>query len=212
VNLSVAVQHHPSRAHRLAPLTASLGCSAAVVSDPDPLGGINPWRSSRECWRRTPTNADWRLVVQDDALPCRDFYPGVLAALAAAPGPICAFYLGENPRQTARVMRTYASWGASWVPGQVGDWVPCVALAMHTALALDLARYESGTTVISDDEIIGRWAADRHHPWFSTIPSLVQHDDDEPSIIGGHVYHPGARQAACWIGDYSALQVDWSRL
>lgn len=187
----------------------ALGQTVEVVTDPEPDGPISPLRCARAAWNATPPLADWRLVLQDDALPCRDFLQGAARALSVAPAPVVAFYLGWVPPQTARAALV-ASEYSTWVPGVRGDWVPTVATAINADVARGVAAF-SEHSELGDDTLLGVYCNDRDVAWCATIPSLVQHDDDEPSIIGGHLYHPGARQASCFIGAYSALDVDWTR-
>lgn len=189
----------------------ALGSRVPVVEDPHPFATTNPWRCAREAWRRTPRKADWRLVLQDDVLPCRDFLAGARRALSVAPAPIVAFYLGWVPQQTATLAQVRAGQCSSWVTGVTGEWVPTVATAIRADLARDLAAFHPGDRQIGDDTILGQFVGARGLNWCATIPSLCQHDDDEPSTVGGHRAHPGPRQASCFIGSYSALEVDWTR-
>lgn len=213
VRLSVAIQHHPSRPDLPKRLRAALRRSSAtveVVTDPDPTGPRNPWRTAQLAWSRTPASCTHRLVLQDDVLPCRDFLKHAGRALSAKPDRVASFYLGTNAIVSWQRMLVAAPTCAAWVEGFSASWVPALALALPAELALDLAAFHDGTEPIADDEVYGRWCREQGLPWYATIPSLVDHDDDAPSLMRDP-YARGDRRAACWIGDTDPGLIDWTR-
>lgn len=87
MELCAIVQHHPSRAgllpallERLAPLQTS------VVLDPQPDSEWpSPWRSYRACLEAVRDgDATHALIIQDDAMPCRDFAAALPTIIEAA--------------------------------------------------------------------------------------------------------------------------------
>ena len=219
IRLSVAIQHHPSRAELPKRLRRAMrnpgrvryqdGPLIEVIHDPDPSGPPNPWRAARECWRRTPDWCTHRLVIQDDALPCRRFLYHAQRAIAARPDRITAFYVGTNAVLTYRRMLVAAQDCTAWVEGDRTGWVPCIALAMPRALALSLAEFHDGTEPVADDDVVGRWCREHGLPWYATIPSLVDHDDDAPSLM--KTQWAGRRVAACWVGQADPRLIDWDK-
>jgi hypothetical protein len=220
LRLSVAIQHHPSRPHlprRLrralrtrAPRPGGSGPLVEVVSDPDPSGEANPWRCARECWQTTPDWCTHRLVIQDDAVPCSRFLVHAQRALAARPDRITAFYVGTNAIFTYRRMLVAAQDCSAWVEGDPTSWVPCIALAMPAEWALSLGDFHDGTAPIADDDVVGRWCRTRGLPWYATIPSLVDHDDEAASLMRSE-WANGRRVAACWVGQADPMLIDWQR-
>jgi len=95
------------------------------------------------------------------------------------------------------------------------SWFPAVAVAWPVRLIAPLLEYVDqqpwAQTHRADDEIIGRFL--RHHGEtpYATVPSLVDHPDDVPSLIGTR--HRGglnpARVVACWVGDCPADEINW---
>lgn len=156
-----------------------------------------------------PNDSTHHLVIQDDVLPCRGFLEHAGRALAAKPDRITAFYLGTNAIISYRQMLVAAGQGYSWVEGHPASWVPALALAIPARFVPSLVEFDDGTHPVADDEVYGRWC--RHHglPWWATIPSLVDHDDNAPSLMRTP-HTRGRRVAACWIGDCDPGLIDWT--
>lgn len=216
VVLSVAIMAHPSRleyAHalrrRLHARRAS-GETLEIVLDPDPDGPRNPWRTARLAWQRTPADCTHRLVVQEDVIPCPNFLRHARRALRAKPDRITSFYLGTNATVTWRDLLVADARGAHWVQGFANSWIPALALAIPRGFVHSLADYDDGSRPVADDDVYGRWAREHRLPWFATIPSLVDHDDDAPSLMRDQ-YATGQRRAACPIGDTDPSLIDWTR-
>jgi hypothetical protein len=210
VRLSTAIMAHPSRVEYARRLRREIGGAARVILDPDPDGERNPWRCAREAWRATPDDCTHRLVVQEDILPCPRFLFHARRALAAKPDRIVSFYLGTNAILTWRSMLIADARGANWVEGSRAGWVPALALAVPQRLVASLATFEDGTRPVADDDVYGRWIQTNRLPWYATIPSLVDHDDDAPSLMR-NPYSSGRRVAACPIGLTDPGLIDWTR-
>lgn len=188
-------------------LARQLRCS--VIYDPDPDGPRNPWRTARECWRSTPAGCTHRLVIQEDTHPCAGFLHHARLALAAKPDRIVSFYLGQYPSETWREQLIASQRCAAWARGSWVSWVPAVALCIPQPLCASLAAFHDGTSPIADDEVYGRWCRTNQYPWWATIPSLVNHDDDAPSLMASPLRR-GRRVAACWIGSVDPGLIDWT--
>lgn len=213
MKLSVAIMAHPSRlayAHRLRKRLSGRGTLIDLVLDPDPEGPRNPWRTARLAWERTPPGCTHRMVVQEDVIPCPGFVRHARLAIKAKPDRITTFYLGTNAIITWRAMLVAAERCAAWVEGSRASWVPALALCIPVRLVDSLAAFDDGTRPVADDEVYGRWCREHGLPWYATIPSLVDHDDDAPSLMRDP-YARGVRRAACPIGDTDPALIDWTR-
>lgn len=210
IRLSVGIMAHPSRAEMASRLRDQLGEATDVTLDPEPDGPRNPWRCARAAWANTPPGCTHRLVMQEDTIPCRDFLHHARRALAAKPDRVASFYLGTNATQTWRRMLIAVESCEAWVEGFQASWCPALALAMPVELVPSLVAFDDGTRPVADDEVYGRWCRENRWPWYATIPSLVNHDDDAPSLMRDP-YTRGSRVAACWVGSVDAHRIDWTR-
>lgn len=196
IRLSVAIQHHPARPELPERLVEQLAMGPLVelVVDPEPFGPASPWRTAREAWRRTPDWCTHRLVIQDDALPCDGFRRRALEAIAEHPDEPVSFFYGLNsyPLDMQGYRDAYDT-GKAWFALPLQGWVPCVALCLPRAMALDLAEFHlphHDRDHVADDEVVLEWCAARGYSCMATVPSLVNHDDLATSTMGGHVDRP----------------------
>lgn len=155
------------------------------------------------------------LVIQDDTLVCDHFAEAAMAAVAARPDRIVSFFVAGAPARSARRLHHAASVCQHWAQLEPRDWCPAVALCFPAANAADLVVWADEQEIperrTSDDAILGDWVRARGHVVLATVPSLVQHPDDVPSLIGT-AHSSGrnpARVAACFVGGYDARKIDW---
>lgn len=203
------VQGHPSRAalhdrlvRALQPLETEL-----LVHSSDPP---DPWEGYRRCLDYAG-DASHLLVVQDDSLPAPGFAAAALQIAERHPDtPVCLF-LGAFPASTAaRVRRVgpevrYVALGpSSFMP------LVCVLWPTHVARSfLDWSNTAKGITR-ADDGNAARWMRATRQQILVAVPSIVQHDDGQPSVKGGRDHVPwqeGWRQALVLAED--ATRYDW---
>jgi hypothetical protein len=204
--ITVRVQHHPARPYLLPPLLARLDAEAEVVTDPDPDARLpSPWRTYRACL--APSTASHLLVLQDDAILCRHLVAS--AALIARDDPVLLF-VGGAPVRLAHALRKARS---HLVPVTLrsSEWMPLVAVLWPTPLATAFRAWADRHTVPrSDDAVAGQWVKATGQPLWATAPSLVEHDDRQPSLVRRHGRSPW-RRAHAWIGpDADPLALDWA--
>lgn len=217
--LSAAVQHHPGRSELLPPLLAALEpLRPDVAADPDPSGAPAAWRAYRVALERTPPWATHRLIVQDDAVCLPGFLAAAEASLAAKPDVVVCYFVGGQPTASALRCRQSLKKGLPWAAMNPQDWVPLIACAWPVEVAarfvawVDSRRFEQ-RRLRSDDYLAGTFARLHRLPVWATVPSLVQHPDDSPSLIG-RPHLAGAntgRVAAIWDPDIDLSAVAWDR-
>lgn len=189
VNLSLAVQHHPSRPELRTSIARQLGTLVGqthveIVDDPEPMGAPSPWRCARVAWQTTPPWCTHRLVVQDDAILCANFWQRTVALIERYPTDVLSLFFGQNSYHLGVAAYRDAH---ELYPLPLVGWVPCVALLMPRDLALDLGAFElphHARASVADDEVVCEWAHSRGLTAYATRPSLVDHDDSQPSLMG----------------------------
>jgi hypothetical protein len=218
VNVSWAVQAHPKRTLLAKALAERIGGPVDIVWDPDPDGYRSPWRTYRHLLETTPAWATHRAQIQDDAIVCDGFRSAVDLAVAARPDRLLVLYVGGNPYQHAQAVRE-ACWGGScWADLDPAHWLPVVATVWPVSLIPPICSFVDGQgwahTFGNDDEIVGRFVRACGVRPLATAPSLVQHPDVEPSLVGQKT-RAGAdagRIAALWVGgctECDPLTWDW---
>lgn len=216
--IHVRVQHHPKRAYLLPRLLDRLDQHAEIVTDPEPDDRLpSPWRTYRACLELPPAGTTHLLVLQDDAIPCRNLVAA--CAQIARPWPVCLF-LGGAPVRTAREAARALLRGGRYVDVHRGEWVPVIAVLWPVEVAARFLEWADRPDVKlpgnphprSDDAVVGKWARTQKERVVATVPSLVQHPDDEPSLIGrrARAGRSAWRVAFSWIGEEDPLALDWT--
>ena len=217
MNVSVAIQAHPSRTEMAEALAARL--DAEIVYDPDPAAGRSPWRTYRHALELTPADATHRLIVQEDTDPHPQFPQAAPAAVAAHPSRLIAFFVPGSLQQHCWSMLAACRRDEPWAVLPNDRWCQTVALCWPVALIQpifdfvdrqnwDLRRF------YADDEIVGRYLHDSGDRALATVPSLVEHPDLVPSILSSRRPMGGddpSRVAFCPPPeDCDVASIDWA--
>lgn len=197
----VVVQHHPARADIIgrlldgcAPLELLVVCDAG---GPQP----DPWRCYLQCVRAALDSGHSHVViVQDDATVCPDFAAELGCCIAGAPEHLLVLYLASYPGRSATRARAARQRGDCYAEVVTGlrDLVPVVGNCYPIGLLRELLDWSDAfekRPSRSDDYMVGRWCHERQVPVLATIPSLVQHPDDVPSLIGNGAGAHGRNRA-----------------
>lgn len=219
MNVSIAIQAHPSRKALVDALRATLPASEAVF-DPEPEAALtSPWRTYRAALESTPPDATHRLIIQDDAEVAATHFAEAVDLIAACwPDRLVTLFLANSPRLSARALFKACERGERYAVLPTKPWVPAIALLWPTSLISPVLAFVDEQTwppgFCADDEIIGRAMTALFQPLIATIPSLVEHPDEVESILGRRRNMAGrdlSRVAACFIdGDLDPLDFDWS--
>lgn len=205
--LSVKIMAHPKREAFIPELVSRLGLQDSdVIWDND----NTRWHTGRRAWQAIDQDADWGMVVQDDALVCQDLIPGLEVALDHLPEiGVVSPYIGTRRPSASKVeqaVQDAKNADASWVKMPSLNWG--VAIVLPTKIINGMVRWCNLQRYPQYDRRIGRYAIDVEKlntwcPW----PSLVDHRDSA-SLVG----HGTGRKAHKFIGqDASALDLDWAK-
>ena len=217
VRVDVKIMAHPVRRPYVEELLDQLDRDVEVVWDSQPRPSRDPrqrWRVARRAWLSMDQEADWGLVLQDDAVVCQDLVAGVEKALDhIGTEGLASFYTGTgrpDQENVQRALATAAEGGHSWLSTRSLNWG--VAICAPIPTIRDMVRWSShpGRGAWKTDYRVGVYYRDvAHYRTWYTAPSLVEHRG-VPSLVG-HDTGP-VRRAHNFIGtNVSALTVDWAR-
>lgn len=198
---------HPARGEHARRLSADLGVPVTWDEEGPPSGaGDRVWRTARRTWLAHDPDADWHVLIQDDAYPCPDFLAGLAAALERVPTPaIVSPYLGKGrnvPNRWAAMADRADAQLASWVRSTKVMWGVC--LAAPVSLIPDMVTWCDRKAGMPDDMRLSSWAQRHHVEVWYTWPSLVDHGT-EASLTK----HRAADRVARRHHQGSALELSW---
>lgn len=223
MTLDVAIQFHPNRKNLLPRMIPELERAdhLYIVGDPEPSHPLkSAWRTYRQCITQLVRDeADHGLIIQDDALPCPDLIGALENAILAQPEAIIVLCVCGSAKVNCLRIAYAIEAGHSWVELDLWSWLPTVAVCYPKAALVAFDKWidekaKLPSTQITDDPVTARFA--QAHPEFrvlSTVPNLVEHPDDNPSLLPDTTHWSGAapeRVSCCYVGDCDALQIDWT--
>lgn len=216
--LLIRVQHRAGRDGPLQRLLENLPPAVEVITDDGET--LNPWRGYRLCLSDLPDSGHV-AVLQDDTIVGRNFIPTLEQIAAANPNQVVSLFLSRVPRRTYNMMLLRHG-KTRYVNTHLQDLVHVVAILWPVHKAREFMewieenpkRIRGDQFSTSDDAHLTRWMQLTKQTIRCTVPSLVQHPDDVPSIVNQEKVAGGkdsGRTASMWIGDADPLELDWSR-
>lgn len=215
MRVSAVIMAHRVRQAQAKELQALLDRDVPILYDSNPTPSEDPaqrWATGRACWEAHDPDADWHLVIQDDAVACTDLLAGLEKALdQLGPDGLVSAYTGTGrPDQThvRRALQHAETKDHAWMSTRSLCWGVAIAAPVHTIPAMLRWCSARGRGHVNYDMKIGRYYRDQlgWRTWY-TVPSLVDHRDG-PSLVGHH----GTRRHAHTMLTGSALLVDWARV
>lgn len=169
---------------------------------------LSPWRGYHRCLQNPPKKATHLCIVQDDALPCQGFEARLSEAVGERPDDVLSLFVGGLPGRTRKDFYTAQLSGARFTPVYFREIHHVVALCWPVPLVLELLDWYETAKVpgpkppVSDDAVIGFWARTQKRYFQATVPCLVEHPDDFPSVVQGHSrFGDKGRRAIAFIDD-----------
>jgi hypothetical protein len=201
---------HPDREAEVDELLGALDRPTPVYWDDEgpPSGnGDRVWRTARGAWSLADPDADWHVLIQDDAQPCADFLAGLERALAfVPPGAVVSPYLGTGrnvPIRWEAMCRAADTAKATWVRSNKLMWGVCLVLPVRDIP--DMIGYADTRAGVPDDMRVAGWVDRTGREVWYTWPSLVDHR----GVASLTKHQARERFARTWL-DGSALDVVWS--
>lgn len=211
MKLSGSIMAHPDRSALVDDLRSRLDRDVPVAWDDEgpPSGNSDRvWRTARRGWQLADPEADFHVLIQDDALPCADFMAGLEAALefVSADAVVCP-YLGRGgaaPKRWANMAAEASRRDAHWVVSAKLMWG--VAICLPVALIPAMIERADVAVGVPDDMRVAGWIQRRRAEVWYTWPSLIDHRDG-PSITKHRAkerraerHHQGSALELAWTG------------
>jgi hypothetical protein len=207
MKIAYRVQHTAGRDDALQRLLPLLPAGVQIMVDLDRSNPV-PWRNYLRCLQDPPKNATHLCIVQDDALPCQGFASLLQEAVTEKPDDMISLFVGGLPGRTRRDFYKALSAGARWTPIYFREIHHVVALCWPIPLVheflewLETAKIPGPKPPVSDDAVVGYWARTRKRYFQATVPCLVEHPDDFPSVVqGNRTLGDKGRRAIAFIDD-----------
>ncbi len=193
MRISAAIMAHPKRKKQAEALSKMLKQYPFVdVSISFDQPGANShqeeWDNGKRALQAGVGLGEWHVVVQDDAILCPDFHSNLEGAIRAAPSKsLISLYTGTS-RPIGKRVKTAVdnAYHASWLQFWMLLWGVGIAIPSdHIEPVLEFVndpQYKDSQY----DTRIGYFYNRNRLPVYYTMPSLVDHDDDLPSLLGGH--------------------------
>lgn len=168
------------------------------------------------------SGATHAVIVQDDAIVCKNFPLAVKRVIKAHPNvPICLFVSAmktKTLRYYTRAIRADQRYTEVWFQ----DFLPVVAVIWPKTKIEEFFEWYATDPKLpgmpnprSDDAVVGSWMKFTRQRVLATVPSLVEHPDDTTSVkwSAGSKVPSGTgnktRRAFIYIGDRDPLELDW---
>lgn len=174
---------HPALVESLAPLEVQVSLHSSVPP--------SPWAGYRQSLTFQPAGFSHVVVIQDDAVVCANFAAAVTQVAEANPDtPVCLF-LAYLPRPTASAATRAMKLDQRYCDVNFRDFVPAIAILWPVHKAQEMMEWTANNPKLpgnpaprSDDAVIGYWMRRTRQRIRATVPSLVEHPDMTPSLIG----------------------------
>lgn len=184
----------------------------------------NPWEGYQLALERgldDPTQPTHVLVLQEDVEVCRDFGAIMRRIADRNPDIPVSLFVSWLPDAARLAVFDASIAGECYARFPFGQkWAPVIAVLWPVRAAerfLTWAR--SGehklpgypNLVASDDAVLGEWIRRKQEPLLLTVPSIVDHPDRAPSVIGKKAQwgKDKARIAALFIGNGDPFRYAW---
>lgn len=178
---------------------------------------LNPWRGYRACLEGLEGDGHV-CVLQDDTLICRNFLPALELIAEANPlTPVSLFTSQVQKRNYRLASMMYGK--RRYFTQHQADVVHVVGLLWPKEKAREFIQWVDDNPrrfqreKVSDDNTVSTWMKFCRQEILCTLPCLVEHPDDVPSVVNEHRVKYGkdkGRVAAFWIGDGDPLELDWT--
>jgi hypothetical protein len=176
----------------------------------------SPWRGYQKCLRNPPQTTHL-LIVQDDSLPVPGFVSAVHQIAEANPDtPVCLF-LARLPRDASAQAARAIKQNRRYVQLGLRSFMPVVAVLWPTYKAAEFLAWADENPTLpgqreprSDDAMGGVWKIRTRQVVKACVPSIVEHPDTTPSLIGKRAAWGVDKGRVAFLLAEDATAYDWS--
>ena len=178
MKLSISIMAHPSRIRNITYLQDKIGNCGIPVSLDD---GIGIWKNCKQAWRLKDKNSEWHLVVQDDAIICKDFQKLALEVIEQAELKKCeAISLFFGNRLMMDQAKKDGDKNGYWISGWM-HWG--IAICMKTKHIEPMLKFGDKMNIPQDDARIANYIRENKIKVYYPIPCLIDHEIGK-SLVG----------------------------
>lgn len=174
VEFVVEIIAHTSRMEMAHNLQSSLGTGNVWVDS----GFLGEWKNHLRAWQHASmSDADYAIVLQDDAIPINDFLSHVEKAVEKRPDELISLYVGTHrpwKHETLEAVAQADDVQASWLTARTLLWG--VGVVLPTRLIPEMLEGCSKSR-LPYDQRLGVWIEKSGRKVYYTWPSLVDHAD-----------------------------------
>ena len=185
----IAIVAHHTRHERAGRLAELIDAELVSVDE----GNLGAGKNHERCYEWLADSPHpWVVVMEDDAVPVKNFRTQLNACLKAAPKTgLLSLYLGRSrpPHWQISIARVIAGDENFFLASEL---LHHVAVAIRPALIPGMLHFIRNETAYGDgklpiDEAIGFWARSLSMPVAYSNPSIVNHDPLTRSLIKKHL-------------------------
>lgn len=169
MKLSIVIMAHPKRKAWAEELSKKLFNSEIVYDEKN-----NVWDTCRRSWLAIDKRADYGIVIQDDAILCSEFIDKLAYNLFELDKDyVVSLYSGKQA--AVHIKKALENNKDHFINEFIFNEI---ALAMKTEFIHEMISFCDNTETKTDHEI-SNWAKKKGLKIYNTIPSLVDHRDEE---------------------------------
>lgn len=183
VKLSISVMAHPSRASFFPRLKERLGEDVPFSIDQK----NNLIENCKAAWRLHDPESDFHVVIQDDAIVCNNFKERAIKFITereseriAYNNPVQGYNFFIRQEYPNEKMREFERQGYYFEGRNRGG----VAICLPVNQIENMLEFFDTIDNRHDDERISQWVVKNKFRMCFPIPSLIDHNDHNPSIAG----------------------------
>lgn len=181
---------HPKRAEFFPYLSRCLGDVPFSIDNK----GYGVWENCKRAWKMNDKEAEYHVVIQDDAILCKGFVKKAEEFLEKHKPQVASFYYGNRMRDLDQARRDKKK---GWTTKRAPTWG--VAICIKRELIPEMIEYCDTLFERQDDTRIGKFCKSRGIPVYFPLPSLVDHrtHEEAKSLVGD----PGQNRRAWFFID-----------